>query len=243
MLMMILPSEILTAPAFRYLADRNCEVHYRGCTPDYVQCFELTGIGQSSFCALVQTIGAGEETFWLSVKEIWSQAVKVAETALFGSFELQMITAGSINAEHMLNISNLSTLIINHARKLKPGEAAAVSYSGYWFRLKYLAPLDWGKITFKPNFQIFRQEREKFDMVLKKALKAFDVWLPDSMIVVQDFSQDPLFRFGEDVQTAKLAKFFSKESQKLNLLRGVFYLNDKRGDCDLLEQFSKAETD
>lgn len=239
---MILPDEIRSSAFFRYLPAGNYEIRYAGCSVDGVNRFELEASGVKFTCVLMQTIAEAEEGFWLSIREIWTQAVKMSEASLFGSFELLLIATAPINAEHMLNISNLSALIVNHARKLKPGSAVFVSYSGYWFRLKSLAPLDWGKITFKTTLQVFRQEREKLDTLFKKALKSCEAWQPGSLIVVQDFGTDPLFRFGEEGQTDKLFRFFQKEKQRLSVLQGVYYLNQKRGDSELREQFSGEET-
>ena len=84
---------------------------------------------------------------------------------------------------------------------------------------------------------VYSQERAKFDLFLKKRIQAaaaedVPVWL-----VIRDFSQVPLFRFGEEEQTSRLRKVLEKNAGFFaEKIQGVLIVEESRV-VDLVEQF------
>lgn len=236
----ILPAEFQQDRLFKYESPDQYELIYHGLAAPGIQKVEQRAENESRYCLIHQLIYQPEEELWLSIKEMFSIGVKSAEASLFGRFELQLLWIGDIQAARVLNPQNLAQVIVNHGRKLKPSETAFFSYCGARFMLKYLVPLDWGKIGFKTHLAVLKGEREKITAVIKKLIKGCADSPRDFMTVIQDFSSEPIFRFGEEPQTEGLLKLFEKEKELTGSMCGFFYMNEKTGDIDLIEQFRSA---
>lgn len=213
------------------------QVYYKSRTPSgaaVLECRSETGV---FFVHLLEMIYTPEKPLWESVKEMTGFAVKDAESRLFGTFTLDLVTAGDRSKWRNLEVRNLADLLVNHARVMNPGEERFFSFSSLWFLFKKRVPADWGTIRFQHSVNVYTQERGKFDLLIKKQLQEAEAGEHPAWVVIRDFSQDPVFRFGEEPQTERLLKFLTKQKECFSeKIRGAHVVTET-GTTDLVQQF------
>ncbi len=208
-----------------------------GETPSGDRRFEISTESGLRRIHLAEVILAEERALWDSVKEIFDFAIREAEAQLYGTYVLELVCAGEREKLRNFDGRSLASLLLNHGRSLSPGEERLFPYASLWLAFKKLVPADWGKIRFQHSMTVYSQERAKFDLFLKKRLQAaaaedIPVWL-----LIRDFSQVPLFRFGEEEQTSRLRKVLEKNAGFFaEKIQGVLIVEESRV-IDLVEQF------
>ncbi len=216
-------------------------VLWLGETPSGDRSFEIfteTGVKRVH---LAELILAEERALWDSVKEIFDFAIREAEAQLYGTFSLELISAGERDKLRNFDGRNLGSLLLNHGRALNPGEERIFPYSSLWLAFKKLVPADWGKIRFQHGMTVYSQERAKFDLFIKKRLQEAAAEEIPTWVVIRDFSQNALFRFGEEDQTSRLRKVLEKNREFFpEKIPGVLMVEESRV-VDLVEQFEAGE--
>lgn len=190
---------------------------------------------------LLEIIQSDEKEIWESVKDVIGFALKEAETRLFGTFSLELITVGERVKFRNLDPRAFAELLINHGRIMNPGEEKIFSYSSLWLRFQKRVPGDWGKIRFQHGICIYSGERAKLDLILKKQIQEASGNVSPTWILIRDFSGDPVFRFGEEPQTERISKMLTKHKEvfQKNIL-GLLIVEESRA-IDLIQQFGVLE--
>lgn len=186
---------------------------------------------------LLEMLGSAEKPLWEAVREITALAVKNAESRLFGTFALELLTLGDRLRWRTLEAHNLAELFVNHGRMLQPGEERLFSYASLSFRLKKLVPADWGTLRFAHHFVVFSAERAKLDLTVKKLLDLACAQAKPVWIVIRDFSSDPIFRFGEEPQTDRLLKLLTRRKDLFPEKAAAVLAVTEQGVTDLVQQF------
>jgi len=189
-----------------------------------------------------QIISAEEGDAWKACEQMLSSALKMAASSVSGFYGLELLSFTFSRGIEKFEASAFAQLIVNHAKKLEPGDKRIFPYGSFLLRLAKRIPNDWGKIDFKTYVEVFRKPRSRLDLLIKKkcseVLQETRYASNPKRLVISDLSQDSLFRFGEEEQTGRLAGFLKKNRdvfKKENLK--VFYEDAHREPVDLLAQF------
>ncbi len=189
-------------------------------------------------------ISVEESDAWKACEEMLSYSAKMASSQITGFYGLELISLNLHGGIQNFVSSACTQLIINHAKKMKPGDKSIFQYGSFLLALHKRIDNDWGKIDFKTYVEVFRKPRSQLDLLIKKKcreiLKNGSASRQTKSLIIVDLSEDSLFRFGEEEQTERLAGFINKsrkefESQYLR----VFFENDVHGSIDLFEQFQR----
>jgi len=202
--------------------------------PDSDGCLEIDA--GSCRVAAMEILDASEEDLWNSWKELFGYAIKTAEASLQGSFEYQLVTAGSLSGTASFQPANFAQWLINQARQMTWGETRWLPYAGTWGVFRKRVPLDWGKIRFRDSIRRVR-DLSRLDLLCKAALEKILTREGPVYVVLHDLSAVPLFRFGDDGQTPRLFKVLEKYRKAAGeRLQGVHYV--RQGSAlDFLQQF------
>lgn len=211
--------------------------------PSGASLLEASGSGGGTFLIqLFEMILSEEKLLWEAVREMTGFALKEAEARLFGTFSLELLTLGDRSKWRGLEVRSLSDLLVNHGRAMNHGDERLFSYASLWFRFRKLVPADWGTIRFSHPMAVYSGERGKFDLVIKKQLQeAAEAVLP-VWIVIRDFSQEPVLRFGEEPQTERLLKFLTRNKAVFPEKVPAVYVVTEKGTIDLVQQFEILKT-
>ena len=93
------------------------------------------------------------------------------------------------------NLQNFSALLINHGRKLKPGEKKGIRYGQIFSILHKRAPADWGKLEVSYHVELIDPEKTKFESFLKKMMKAGG---ENAVYLIHDLGAKPVWNFAEE---------------------------------------------
>lgn len=213
------------------------QVYYKNQAPSGASVLECEAEPTSFTVRLLEIIHAPEKPLWESVKEMTGFAIKDAESRLFGTFSLDLVTVGDRSKWRSLEVRNLADLLVNHGRTMNPGDEKFFPFASLWFLFKKRVPADWGTIRFQHPMNVYTQERGKFDLLVKKQLQEAEADELPVWIVIRDFSQEPVFRFGEEPQTERLLKFLTRQKECFSgKIRGVHVVTET-GTTDLVQQF------
>ena len=190
-------------------------------------------------------ISVEESEAWKACEEMLSHSVKMAASMVKGFYGLELISLKLRQGIQGFEASAFTQLLLKHAGKLEPGDKEVFQYGSFLFRLSKRIPNDWGKIEFKTYVDIIRKPRGELDLFVKKKgsdiIKELAAAPSQKNLVICDLGQESLFRFGEEPQTERLAKFLTKSRDSFEKAHlKVFFEHPQEGLIDLLQQFQIA---
>lgn len=209
-----------------------CE--FKGETPGGFLRFLCRRQNEEFSLIVLPVIRKEESLIWKSCEELLERTVKDAAQTVRGIFGFQLLSIQLGNSIRSFQWDNLRQLIANHAKGMQPGEEKLIQYTSLFGILKKRVSEDWGKIEYLSPVTVYTKPAEQLDLLIKKMLKEGGAPEARCEVLLHDLSTDPLFRFGEEEQTSRMAKTL-KSFQTDKGLSPAFIL-DSRGFVELGEQ-------
>lgn len=204
-------------PAFETL-------EYKGETAPGIQLYRGLRGGEEKSLFVSHVIRKEEELVWKSCREMLERTLKQAALSMRGFFGFELLTLDLDERMRSFHWGNFAELLLNHSRKMAAGEGRLIPYASVFGIFKKRIPEEWGKIDFYSPVRVFSDEAAKLDLWIKKMLKLSGALLHPSEFLIYDLSAEPLFRFGDEEQTARLGKFLQTESHA-GPLPDIYFLN------------------
>lgn len=206
---------------------------FKGETPGGFLRFLCRRGGEEFSLITLPVIRKEESLIWKSYDELLTRTVKDAAQTMRGLYGFQLLSIQLGDSMRTFQWDNLRQLIANQARTMQVGEEKLIQYTSLFGILKKRVAEDWGKIEYLSPVTVYNKPAQELDLLIKKMLK--DGGAPEGKceVLLHDLSSDPLFRFGEEEQTARLAKTL-KAFQSPNLAPA--FILDARGFVELGEQ-------
>ncbi|MFH0790977.1 MAG: hypothetical protein V2A64_05020, partial [Candidatus Omnitrophota bacterium] len=132
--------------------------------------------------------------------------------------------------------AELSAVIINTARKLAPGEIKMIKYSSVYALIHKTIASDWGKITFKTAVDVFKDKPEYLDILIKQLLKDYIFSRDPVILLLNDFSQNPIFDLRNETQQARIKQVVSDLIPNSIEFIPEAYIQDKNGARELFSR-------
>lgn len=184
---------------------------------------------------LISCIHKEEEFVWKSFDEMLKSNLKICAPQILGFYGFQVIAFQLGESVQHFSPAAFQQLILNHARLLKPGEEVLIRFTSLFGILKKRIEESFGKIDYAAAVHLYAKPAAEWDLWIKKILKEAKEVGDSTKILIQDLSSDPIFRFGDEEQTARFHQMFESWTKK-NALPEI-YLSDQRGFIELGAQF------
>lgn len=175
----------------------------------------------SYYLLWAQMIRPDEKDTWLAYFDMLKASVQTAASAVEGFYGLQILDTGWPEAMRHFDLSSFTIILIQQARKLGVGERTGLRYCGLTAMLHKRIPERFGKIELKHPVMSYTQEFAKLDLFVGKMNRALPVDAP-GIVLIEDLSRDPIFKFGMESQTERLQKLLAKYSDE-NPPRCLFF--------------------
>ena len=178
----------------------------------------------------VHLIRREEEDSWSAARDVIDTAVKTAATVVRGTYSFELLSFDPENELKTFNVQELSQVMINTARALKPGETMVVRYSSVYGFMQKLLDEPWGKITLKTSVVLLDSKPRAFIDLLSSVLKAAYSQALPGVLLFNDTSQSPVFRPQEDEeQEALLNRLAQKRAKNVQSEQRDILVRDKNG--------------
>jgi len=189
----------------------------------------------------VKTVIRKEEDFlWLSFKELLGRIVQEAARKLQGIFEFNLLAFEIERGTDHFYAGNFTELLSNHARKLAVGQEAFVKYGCVFGILKKRVKENWGMMDLVTAVETYTKDKTRLDLFIGKILRDCRDMADLGTVVIQDLSHDPVFHFGDEEQTARLAKMLGNLKQDGPSPSSGIYLLQGGSAVELFSQFGLA---
>ncbi|MBP7216295.1 MAG: hypothetical protein KBA46_03315 [Candidatus Omnitrophica bacterium] len=210
------------------------EIAYVGHNEEKVRQYQAVREGQICKILALNFIRNDEKILWDAVEDFVKRSTIDAVPSVRGVYIFDLLTIDIHKEIKTFKHSEFTTVIINTASRLKPGQTKMVKYSSaYALILKTLAE-DWGKITFKTAVNVFKDKADYLDLLIKQLLSGFIFPREPLVILLNDLSQNPVFDQHNETQQARLKKVIASLIPNSIEFIPEVYIQDKFGARELL---------
>lgn len=210
------------------------EIYYEGFLEGKVRKYKAVREDVACRVLVLNVIRKDEDIIWDALEDLLKRSVAQAALSVHGVYTFDLLTMDIHKEVNNYNHQELSATIINHARKLKPGETRLVKYSSVYGLLQKMVHEEWGKMILKTSVEVFKDKPQYLDLLVKQLIKNFEFSHDPGILLLNDLSQSPLFDAKDDQQQARLKKVIEEQiPQSIEFLPEV-YVQDKNGVRELL---------
>ncbi|MFH1440514.1 MAG: hypothetical protein ABIH18_00505 [Candidatus Omnitrophota bacterium] len=210
------------------------EILYAGHNQEKVRQYKAVHEGQSCNLLALNFIRNDEKMLWDAVVDFVKRSTINATSSIRGSYIFDLLTIDIHKEIKTFKHSELSTVIINTASKLAPGEIKMIKYSSVYALIHKTIACDWGKINFKTAVDVFKDKPDYLDLLIKQILKGY-IFLRDPVILLlNDLSQNPIFDLQNETQQVRIKKVIANLIPNSIEFVPEVYIQDKNGARELL---------
>ncbi len=149
------------------------EIFYKGNRDGKVRLYNATREGLTCQILSLNIIRADEKFFWEAVEDFIARATAQSASGAHGVYSFDLLTIDIHKEIKTFNHQELSALILNVTRKIRPGEQRLLKYSSTYGLLQKIVHEDWGKVVLKTSVEVFKDKPEYLDLLIKALLKDF----------------------------------------------------------------------
>ncbi len=175
-----------------------------------------------------------ELILWDAVEDFIKRSTINATSGVHGAYIFDLLTIDIHKEINTFNHAELSTVIMNVARKLAPGGIRMIKYSSLYALIQKTIDVDWGKITFKSAVDVFKDSPDYFDLLIKQLLKDFQFSHDPVILLLNDLSQNPVFDHQNKMQQTRIKKVITEFIPNSIEFIPEVYIQDKNGARELL---------
>jgi hypothetical protein len=210
------------------------EIYYQGLQQEKIQKYQAVREGQPCTLLAVTIIRKDEDFLWDSAEDLLVRSVRDAAVMVRGVFTFDLLTFDMHRETSTFKPVELTSLILNHSLKLKPGEQRLIKYSSSYGLLQKLGDESWGKIVFKSAVEVFNDDPKFLFSLIKRLLKDAEYAHDPLIALVNDVSANPLYNSQDEAQQEFLAKIVKEQAQHSIEFPPEVYIQDKNGVRELL---------
>ncbi len=189
---------------------------------------------QACLILTLNFIRKDELILWDAVEDFIKRSTINATSGVHGGYIFDLLTIDIHKEISTFNHSELSTVIMNVARKLTPGGIKMIKYSSLYALLQKTIDVDWGKITFKSAVNVFKDSPDYLDLLIKQLLKDFRFPREPVILILNDLSQNPIFDPQNETQQSRIRKVIAALIPNSIEFIPEVYIQDKNGARELL---------
>jgi hypothetical protein len=182
------------------------EISYAGHNEDKVRQYKAVREGQSCDILSLNFIRSDEKILWDAVEDFVKRSTINATPSVRGAYIFDLLTIDIHKEIKTFKHSEFTTVIINTASKLAPGQVRMVKYSSAYALVHKTIDEDWGKITFKTAVNVFKDKPDYLDLLIKQLLKDFIFPHDPLILLLNDLSLNPIFDLKNETQQTRIKK-------------------------------------
>jgi hypothetical protein len=210
------------------------EISYIGHNEGKVRQYKAIRENQACNILALNFIRKDEKILWEAVEDFLKRSTINAVPLVHGAYIFDLLTIDIHKEIKTFNHAELSAVIMNEARKLDPGEIKMVKYSSVYALFHKTIAEDWGKIIFKSAVEVFKDQPEFLDILIKQLLKGFQFPHDPVIVLLNDLSQNPIFDFQNKTQQTRIKKVITELIPNSIEFIPEVYIQDKNGARELL---------
>lgn len=210
------------------------EISYVGHDEDKVRRYKA--IRENQICTILSLnfIRNDEKILWDAVEDFLKRSTISATSSVHGAFIFDLLTIDIHKEIKTFKHAELSTVIVNVASKLSPGQIKMIKYSSAYALIQKTVDFDWGKIAFKTAVNVFKDKPDYLDLLIKQLLKDFTFSHEPVILLLNDLSQNPIFDLQNQTQQSRIKKVIADFIPNSMEFVPEVYIQDKNGARELL---------
>jgi len=185
---------------------------------------------------VLNIIRKNEDIIWKAFQDLIKRSVDDAAAAVSGVYLFDVLTKNIHNEVKTYKAAEVTSVILNHARKCAVGEKRLIKYSSIYGILHKLNAVDWGKITLKTAVEVFKDKDVYLDLMLKKLIKNFEFAHDPGLLMINDLSQNPIFNTEDEMQQKRLSVLMTKQIPTSIEYPPEVYIQDMNGIRELYSE-------
>jgi hypothetical protein len=214
------------------------EISYLGHNQEKVRQYKAVREGQPCTILALNFIRNEEKILWDAVEDFVKRSTINATQSVHGVYVFDLLTIDIHREAKTFNHGELSSVIVNSAIKLTPGQMRLVKYSSVYALMQKTLAEDWGKITFKASVDVFKDKAEYLDLLVRLLLKDFVFPYEPVILILNDLSQNPIFDAKNTLQQTRLKSAINGLIPNSVEFIPEVYIQDKLGARELLSGVS-----
>lgn len=236
--MNLLDFDFQSSPLLKNLPTFTAVTH-KGVNPDKVRIFDVVRGAESHELFSCMIIHKNEKLLWVSFKDMIEHTFRTATAEIQGVFGFDLLSCDLGKSSEQFQSHAFAGLLANKARAMNVGDETLVQYSSIFGLFKKRLKETWGKLDLEAHVEVFNKEPEQFDLFLKKTLKdtAATATSGKFILAIQDLSSVPIFKFGSEPQTERLAKTLEKFKVEHPQVSPEVYIIHRGQAVELFAQF------
>jgi len=185
---------------------------------------------------VINIIRKEEDIIWQAFQDLIKRSIQEAACAVSGVYTFELLTNNIFREVKTYQHTEVTAILINHARKMKPGEKKLIKYSSIYGILSKLNNVDWGKITFASAVEVFKDKDCFLDLMLKNLIKNFEFAFEPGLLMINDLSQKPVFNANDQTQQKRLHDLMAKQIPTTVEFPPEVYIRDENGLVELYSE-------
>lgn len=210
------------------------EISYGGYVQDKVRQYKAVHENQTCNILALNFIRNDEKILWDAVEDFVKRSTISAASSIHGVYIFDLLTIDIHKELKTFKHANLTTLIINTAIKLAPGQIRMIKYSSVYALIQKTLAEDWGKITFKTAVEVFKDKPDYLDLLIKQLLKDYVFSHDPVILLLNDLSQNPIFDLKNETQQKRIKTVIANLIPNSIEFIPEVYIQDKNGARELL---------
>ncbi len=205
------------------------EIHYIGHDEDKVRQYRAVRENQSCIILSLNFIRGDEKILWDAIADFVKRSTLSATSSVHGAFIFDLLTIDIHKEIKTFKHAELSALIVNNAGKLTCGQTKMIKYSSVYALVQKTADFEWGRIKFKTAVNVFKDQPDFLDLLIKQLLKDFTFSHDPVILLLNDLSQNPVFDRQNQTQQSRINKVIADLiPQSMEFVPEV-YIQDRNG--------------
>jgi len=205
------------------------EISYAGHNEDKVRQYKAVREDQTCNILTLNFIRNDEKILWDAVEDFVKRSTISATSSVHGNYIFDLLTIDIHKEIKTFKHSELTTVIINTASRLAPGEIKMIKYSSIYALIQKTVDSDWGKITFKTAVNVFKDKADYLDLLIKWLLKDYIFSREPVVLLLNDLSQNPIFDLKNELQQERIKKVLASFIPNSVEFVPEVYIQDKNG--------------
>ncbi|MFZ2357402.1 MAG: hypothetical protein WAW67_06260 [Candidatus Omnitrophota bacterium] len=210
------------------------EISYVGHNEEKVRQYKAVREDQTCNLLSLNFIRKDELIFWDAVEDFVKRSTINAASSVRGVYIFDLLAIDIHKEIKTFKHAELTTVIINVASKLAPGEIRMIKYSSVYALIHKTVASDWGKITFKTAVDVFKDKPDYLDILIKQLLKEYIFPRNPVILLLNDLSLSPIFDLQNQTQQERIKKVIANLIPNSIEFIPEVYIQDKNGARELL---------
>ena len=211
-------------------------IYYEGHPEGKIQKYKAVREAQECLLLALTIIRKDEDIVWQSVEDFLKSSMIEAASRMHGVYTFDLLTFDIQKEVKTFNYNELILLLINHSRKLPPGEQKLIKYSSAYGILQKLVVEDWGKITLKTSVEVFKHKPQHLDTVVRSLFKLAEFSHKPLICLIHDLSTQPIYDPNDKIQQDLLMSAVNSQAENTMEFLPEVYISDKNGVRELLSR-------